>query len=279
MGYKEDIHAEHLASLAEKHAEKLVPITRPLNVTVIGDNGYKLDHPEMWGNQWNQNIGNYITDYLNSRAASLRYYPNDDAFDTKFKATGWDLSDIPAGWAIDAETDALITCCGETYLDWIENMNDGEISEIITNTLHAPIVYTRQFVRQTLPTEGRKTIIYIGSMAYNRVLNASSVYCAAKAGLAHFARCMAWELAPKGYDVYTIHPSNVEDTPMSEHTITEIMNYRDLSRDEAERYWRSAQLRPRMLQKDDIAKLVSALLGGEYGYASGSQIELSGGAR
>jgi NAD(P)-dependent dehydrogenase (short-subunit alcohol dehydrogenase family) len=92
-------------------------------------------------------------------------------------------------------------------------------------------------------------------------------------------RCLAWELAPKGYDVYCIHPSNVEDAPMSEETIQGLMAYRGLTRTVAERYWSDTVLRDHQLTKDEITFMVKTLLRAEAGYLSGSNIELAGGAR
>lgn len=266
MGYKDEVHQDYVAEQLAKHGAKIFRDRHRFNVVVVGDNQYQLDHPELFEDQGDiySNIGNMISSHLRSIGHQV---------------IGWDKSDIPYGWAIDAETEVLVCCTGTTHLDWIESTQEGEISEIITNTLHAPIMLTRQFVRQTIESPNRKMIVYIGSMAYNHVLNASSVYCAAKAGLAMFSRCMAWELAPKAYDVFTIHPSNVAHTPMSEHTMDEIADYRGLSGAEAYKYWTSAQVRGDMLTKRAIAELVEVLLYGRFGYVSGSQIELGGGAR
>ena len=116
-------------------------------------------------------------------------------------------------------------------------------------------------------------------MAYNHPLNGSAVYCASKAGLAMLMKCLAWELAPKGYDVYTIHPSNVEDTPMSDDTIDGLRRYRNMTLPEAEAYWGDSPIRDEILTKWEIADLVRTLLSPNTGYLSGAQLELSGGQR
>ena len=172
----------------------------------------------------------------------------------------------------------LILCNGFTHLDWIENQEIFNIHDAISDTLTASILYTSKFVRATLKKRYRKHIVYVGSMAHNRVLNASSPYCAAKAGLAHFARCMAWELTPKGYVIATTHPGNIEGTPMTEKTIQGIMAYRGLGRKEAERYWSSALNADRFLNARDVAECISRCLQMEP-QSSGAQIELGGGCR
>jgi NAD(P)-dependent dehydrogenase (short-subunit alcohol dehydrogenase family) len=187
-----------------------------------------------------------------------------------------------AGQGDPGAVDTLIICAAETHLDWIEDYPYGAMVEVIHNTLLCPMVATQQFVRTTLNTPWVKHIVYIGSMAYNKVLNASAPYCAAKAGLAHFARCMAWELGPKGYRVFTVHPGNVLDTPMSMHTIGDISRYRTLSIEEAEQYWASAEPPMGFLTRYEIAVIVSDLVSDSnesWRHVSGSQIELAGGSR
>ena len=189
--------------------------------------------------------------------------------------------DVRAGRDRDAynEIDTLIFCHGVTHLDWFEECPEKDIKHIIEVNLTATMCMTRDFVQDTIEMEWRKQIIYIGSMAYRNVLNGSAAYCASKAGLAMFARCMAWELAPKGYDVFIIHPSNTEGAPMSEDTIQGLMRYRHLNRTEAEEYWGACLPRDKWLQPGDIAEMVSHLMSGKAGYLSGTQIDMAGGQR
>lgn len=174
---------------------------------------------------------------------------------------------------------ALVMCHGVMHLDWFEDMPLDRAYEIVSVNLLGTIHMVQHFVHETLDTLKRKTIISIGSMAYTKVLNGSAVYCASKAGAAHLMKCLAWELAPKGYDVYSIHPSNVADTPMETETITRLSRYRNLSIPEATAYWKDGMLRPMLLQKSEITGLVIDLIEGKYPYMSGSNIELAGGAR
>lgn len=174
---------------------------------------------------------------------------------------------------------ALILCHGAVHMDWLEDAPEHKIREVIDVNLTGSIRMIRNFVRATLHAPYRKRIISIGSMAHRAVLNGSAPYCASKAGLAHFIRCAAWELAPKGYDVYAVHPSNTEGAPMSEDTIRGLMRYRNLSRAEAEAYWGAVLPRERWLNTGDIADLVEFLVRGNSAYLSGAQLELAGGQR
>jgi NAD(P)-dependent dehydrogenase (short-subunit alcohol dehydrogenase family) len=179
----------------------------------------------------------------------------------------------------DSETDVLILCHGALHVDWLENAPMEKVKEVVDVNLTGTINMIQQFVRSTIEAPHKKKIISIGSMAYRNVLNGSAAYCASKAGLAHYIRCAAWELAPKGYDVYCVHPSNTEGAPMSEDTIQGIMRYRNLDRKSAEAYWGAVLPREKWLQPNDIADVVKFLVEGNSAYMSGSQIDLGGGQR
>lgn len=175
--------------------------------------------------------------------------------------------------------DSLICCHGVNKMGWFENLDIEDISNIIDVNLIGSALVAQAFVNRTLGLPWRKQIVFIGSMAYNHVLNASAPYCASKAGLAMLTRCLAWELAPKGYDVFCVHPSNTEGAPMSEATIQGIMDYRHVTRAEAEAYWGATLPREKWLQPSDIADQVRHLLTDPSGYLSGANIELGGGQR
>ncbi len=177
------------------------------------------------------------------------------------------------------EFNTLILCHGVTHLDWFENCPWDKMEEMIEVNLLGTARVIQAFVRDTLNSEERKRIIVIGSMAHRQVLNGSAIYCASKAGLAMLCRCLAWELAPKGFDVFCIHPSNTEGTPMTKDTVEGLMRYRGLSKEGAEAYWNDSPLREKMLQTDDISALVMFLLGEHGAYLAGAQLELAGGQR
>jgi NAD(P)-dependent dehydrogenase (short-subunit alcohol dehydrogenase family) len=173
----------------------------------------------------------------------------------------------------------LILSHGVTYLDWFEDLPYEKMKAILDVNLYGTARTIQTFVKANIYANERKRIIIIGSMAHRCVLNGSAVYCASKAGVAMLGRCLAWELTPKGFDVFMIHPSNTEGTPMSEETIEGLMRYRFLARKEAEAYWNDSPIRSHILQTDEIAELVMDLLKPHTTYLSGCQIELAGGQR
>lgn len=175
--------------------------------------------------------------------------------------------------------DTVICCHGVAHLDWLEVCPEEKAREIVEVNLLASILITRAFVRATLASPHHKQLFFIGSMAHRSVLNGSAAYCASKAGLQHFARCAAWELAPKGYDVFCINPSNTEGTRMTEETIQGLMRYRDLDRGEAEAYWGATLPKARWLRPENVADLVAWLFVGNGEYLSGAALDLPGGQR
>jgi NAD(P)-dependent dehydrogenase (short-subunit alcohol dehydrogenase family) len=176
--------------------------------------------------------------------------------------------------------DTLVLANGTNWLDWFEDFPEEYIYRVLHDCLLASMIASQAFVKETIDDLHRKQIVFIGSMSYKSVLNGSSVYCAAKAGLAQFAKCLSWELAPKAYDVFCINPSNTANTPMAEATIEGLMRYRGLDRAAAENYWSSVNPRGEWLTKEDIAGLVLLLCTGlAGGHLSGANIDLAGGQR
>jgi NAD(P)-dependent dehydrogenase (short-subunit alcohol dehydrogenase family) len=258
---KEAVHASYLESMKAEHGSKPVPPQyTQRRALVIGSN------------RFDGNIGSAIAEALTDEGFDVIDPPISELDATVASHTRDALRSFPG-------TDTLVLANGYTYMDWIEDYPPEEIFKVVNHSLIGSMVATHQFVRETIEDPYHKHIVYIGSMAAKGVLNASAPYCAAKAGLMHFCKCMGWELTPKGYSVFVVNPSNTEGTPMTERTIKLIMNYREMDREQAEAYWSSINLKNRWLQPEDIAETVCWLVSGKAGYMSGSAIDLSGGQR
>lgn len=175
--------------------------------------------------------------------------------------------------------DAFVFNNAVNHLDWIENWNDDLIDYVISNTLTATMKSVAKIAAVRLKTDKRTKIVIIGSMAHKSVLNGSAPYCAAKAGLQHFVRCVAYELAPKGIEVFCVNPTNVQDSPMSEATIVGLAKYRNISYEEAKAYWGNECPMGEFLTKGEIAEIVDDLICNDRRYLSGSAIDLIGGQR
>jgi NAD(P)-dependent dehydrogenase (short-subunit alcohol dehydrogenase family) len=256
---KEAVHANYLAAQKAEHAGKKPPDSR--RALVVGSDRIK------------GNIGSAIAERL--EADGFHEVLDPPMIECNVTVVG-DVRQVVGNFA---GIDTLVLANGYTHMDWIENYDMAEMYRVINCNLIGSMNATREFVEETVEDPWHKHIVYIGSMAAKGVLNASAPYCAAKAGLNHFARCMGWELTPKGYSVFVVNPSNTEGTPMTESTIRQIMRYRAMSREEAEGYWASINLKKHWLRPADVADAVSYLVSGRAAYSSGSALDLNGGQR
>jgi benzil reductase ((S)-benzoin forming) len=80
--------------------------------------------------------------------------------------------------------------------------------------LTAPIIASRAFIRALESVPAAKRIINIGSGASTRAIEGWSLYCASKAGLDHFGRCLALEQQRARYpvDVVGVSPGLIDTT-------------------------------------------------------------------
>lgn len=174
---------------------------------------------------------------------------------------------------------ALVNCGGDMDLQWFENYLPSRMEELIRVNLLGPMYLSKKFIQKTIDLPWPKHVVHIGSMAARTPLNGSAPYCIAKAGLEMMCRCMAWELAPKNFNVLCVHPSGIEETPMGQKTISKIQEFRGVSRKEAKDYWRTGMIRDRLLSKMEVARVVELFLSGKCDYLSGSAVCLTGGSR
>lgn len=265
MGAKEAVGNGYIEEQKKLHAWKP---TRDRNrrAVVVGDNG-------------TDNVGRAVTLKLIDAGFSVvpTYYREEERRDGLFFLDAAEPGTFFDKLAFGGGADVLVLCNGTTALDWVEDQTRE--TEVLRSVLLASVRATGAFVRATLDAPYRKYVVYVGSMAYRSVLNGSSVYCAAKAGLVHYARCAAWELAPKGYCVSVVNPSNVEGTPMTRKTVEELARYRGLSAEEAEAYWSAVLPTSRFLRAADVAEVVGFLVSGRADFLSGSALDLAGGQR
>ena len=252
---KEEISKSYIDKQIAEHGDKFLRFNREFLVTGVAPG----------------NIGEAIAERIESIGSVVRVGRED-----------YDLSiGTQVSKMIDKNNtvDTLILCHGYTSLDWIENQPSEMIHRIVDSSLTSHIDLVSIFAHKSKHQNYKKIIIIIGSMAANSVLNGSAPYCAAKAGLQHFVKCAAWELTPKGFDIFLLNPGNVPNTPMAEKTIRELALYRKMSPESAREYWSASNPRTSFMSKGEISDLVHYLSAGGCRYMSGSAINLSGGQR
>lgn len=90
-----------------------------------------------------------------------------------------------------------------------------ELSGAIRVDLEAPLLLTSAFLRATEAWPARRRVLNISSGLGRRAMASQALYCAAKAGMDHFTRCVALEEArrPNGAKVCSLAPG-VIDTDM-----------------------------------------------------------------
>jgi len=176
----------------------------------------------------------------------------------------------------------LIISCGLAKIDKLDHMDPRMIASIIEANLTTPINLIRNFLQATLePQPGEECcVIVIGSYGFDHVLSNSVPYCAAKAGLNHAVKCLAWDYTSKGYRFHCVNPHSVEDTPMTKTVIKEIQYTKHMSESEALAYWKRSMVLPNRLSRDEVAKTVAWLIAdAPTMHLSGTSIELYGGER
>ena len=91
----------------------------------------------------------------------------------------------------------------------------NELAEALRVDLEAPMLLTSAFLRATQSWKGQRKVLNISSGLGRRPMASQAAYCAAKAGMDHFTRCVALEEAgkPNGAKVCSLAPG-VIDTDM-----------------------------------------------------------------
>ncbi len=98
------------------------------------------------------------------------------------------------------------------------NQADAEdLSHALRVGLETPMQLTSAFLRATTNWPGQRKVLNISSGLGRRAMASQAGYCAAKAGMDHFTRCVAMEeaLKPNGAKVCSLAPG-VIDTGMQE---------------------------------------------------------------
>ncbi len=96
-----------------------------------------------------------------------------------------------------------------------QRLLSDEIAASVTLNLSAPMALTSAFLRLTSGWPAQKRIVNITSGAAHKAYEGWSVYCATKAALDHFTRCVALEQQqlPRGARIASLAPGMI-DTDM-----------------------------------------------------------------
>lgn len=164
----------------------------------------------------------------------------------------------------------LVLSHGRTSMGKFEKQSRDDIKNVIDTNVLGTIFACQEFVKATIDMPYRKSIFIIGSLGGSRVFTNSSVYCASKAAVAHLGRCMAWELTPKGFDVFVIEPGNVHGTPLSQYV---------MERMEDPDNFLTKTKRLSIITPEEIADAILQIILHNMTWLSGEPIRLAGGER
>jgi benzil reductase ((S)-benzoin forming) len=97
----------------------------------------------------------------------------------------------------------------------LEDIPADQLAETMRVDLEAPLLLTAAFLRATAGWSVPRRVLNISSGLGRRAMAAQAAYCAAKAGMDHFSRCVALEQArlPNGARICSLAPG-VIDTDM-----------------------------------------------------------------
>ncbi|SDN99891.1 NAD(P)-dependent dehydrogenase, short-chain alcohol dehydrogenase family [Rhodoferax sp. OV413] len=165
--------------------QSLVCISRQTNPQLAAQNGALLE-------QWQHDLG--------------------DAAPVAARLGQWLRQQDAAQWA----SVSLINNAG--ILARLTPLRDAEavdLAQALRVGLEAPMQLTAAFLDATRSWPGQRRVLNISSGLGRRAMAASAAYCAAKAGMDHFSRCVALDEAdqPNGAKICSLAPG-VIDTDM-----------------------------------------------------------------
>src|SRR5262245_34089575 len=145
-GMKDTVHTEYLKSIEQK---KMLPELPWAERTVL-----------VIGSDEDNNVGACVGQAVSMLGARV--------IETRSATSTIGVIESDSVGATD-----LVICCASVWMDWIEDVPYSKVQQVISDSLICPIQYTRAFVSAHLNSPHRKHIVFIGSMAHRKVLNAS----------------------------------------------------------------------------------------------------------
>lgn len=143
--------------------------------------------------------------------------------------------------------------------------------KVVSTNLRSAVQLTHLSAKYLIETKGN--IINICSIAATTVLSKTAFsYCTSKAGLDHFTRCIALELAPKGVRVNAINPGPVK---------TEIIENTGVNAAVSKHIWdimKKSTALGRIGDAEEIADLVAFLASDKARSITGSSITTDNGS-
>lgn len=169
--------------------------------------------------------------------------------------------DIREGYPFPDDCQVMVNTAGVTDTAKPGEWGLDKANKVISVNLTGAAVLTSDFVRATAGTPGTKTIIHLGSLWSRKHATNGAVYCASKAGLAHYVSCMGYDLNlhhPGEYTIVGLHPGNVWGTPLTRRVQDKLLMERGFTMEQV------ANLYKGTIKPADIAEVAERVIGCEW---------------
>lgn len=166
------------------------------------------------------------------------------------------------------ELDGLVQCAGVGSRVFCKSIKQDDIDCIFNPNVEAPILLQSLILSQKKIKKGA-SIVFLASRAAHSPSIGNAIYSASKGAILAYAKCLALELAPRQIRVNCICPAMVW---------TDLIVQDGMSIEEM----KEAELKyplKRYGQPEDVANLTIYLLSNASSWMTGSDIDLTGGAK
>lgn len=174
------------------------------------------------------------------------------------------LNEVVRRMEEQASCDVLINNAAIVYRNLLPMQSPKQMTETITVNLLAPMFLCRAIAKYMMRRRSGR-IINISSMAAARVYRGLTVYSASKAGIEHFTRGLASELAPFNIHVNAIAPGIMETDMLL-----------SLSKEQLDISIKRTPI-GRLVKVEEITAAVEYLLSDEAAVITGQILTLDGG--
>jgi NAD(P)-dependent dehydrogenase (short-subunit alcohol dehydrogenase family) len=156
----------------------------------------------------------------------------------------------------------VVLASGEPLRESFESAPADVIEKCFVVNLLAPVLLVRSLLELDWEPQGQ--LVVIGSVSASRALPNRTVYAAAKAGLEHFARSLAAEVAGRGLRCNVVAPGVIDTDFLGE------------DRSALDGWVQQRVPMRRLGRPDEVAALVGFLIREAPDYLSGARIALDG---